>query len=250
MPEDLYEDFASRYDLFYERFDEVGHTVAAFFTTLVDRHQVRSVLDCACGTGRHLPLFHSLGLEVVGSDVSAAMLAQAQINLGILSLEIPLHRLDYRCLPEQFDRQFDAVTCLSGSLLHMPDEKEVLRALGSMRDVLREGGLLVLAQGTTDKQWKRKPRFLLAVGSPAFSRVFVIDYLGEGARYNILDIFRSDDHGGLEVWSVDYPRVYLRDDQERLLRAAGFRSVSFYGDYCFAPYDTTASDQLITVAEK
>ncbi len=250
MSEDLYEGFADRYDLFHERFDEEEPSVAAFFRTLLDRHNVRSVLDCACGTGRHLPLFHSLGLEVVGSDVSAAMLARARINLAGLGLEIPLRRLDFRRLEDHFDRQFDAVACLSSSLLHMPNEKEVQRAFSSMRQVLRDGGLLILTQGTTDKQWREKPRFLLAVNRPGMSRLFVIDYLGEGARYNVLDIYHSDDQSGLKVWSVDYPRVYLKDDQERLLKATGFRSISFYGDYFFEPYDAATSDRLIAVAEK
>ncbi len=51
---------------------------------------------------------------------------------------------------------------------------------------------MILTQGTTDKQWKEKPRFILAVNRNDFSRVFVIDYLGWGARYNVLDILHSE----------------------------------------------------------
>lgn len=250
MTEDPYEDFAERYDLFYERSGTSDPALASFFRELFARHNVLRVLDCACGTGRHLPLFHALGCDVVGSDLSARMLAQAQVKLVGLGLCIPLHQVDYRCLREQFCQEFDAVVCLSSSILHMPSEEEAVRALSSMRRVIRDGGLLVLTQGTTDKQWREKPRFILAVNNHDFSRLFVIDYYAQGARYNILDIYHSDDADQLKVWSVDYPLVFLRDDQERLLRMVGFESVAFYGGYGFEPYDPATSSQLIAVAGK
>lgn len=248
MARDPYEAFAERYDLFHGEFDQHTSEEVAFFQTLFTRHLVHTVLDCACGTGRHLHLFHSLGQEAVGSDISASMLAQAEKNLAARHLQIPLHRVDYRDLPQHFDRRFDAVVCLSSSILHMPDDEQVLRALRSMRGVLREGGLLVLTQGTTDRQWNEKPRFILAVNTRDFSRLFVIDYLEAGARYNILDIHHSEELGELQTWSIEYPRILLKDDQEELLRAAGFEVISFYGSYQFEPYDKASSQRLIAVA--
>lgn len=250
MAQDQYEGFAERYDLFHGKFDEHTSEEAAFFRALFARYQVRTVLDCACGTGRHLPLFCSFGLEVAGSDISASMLAQARKNLADRELEIPLHRVDYRDLPRHFDPEFDAVVCLSSSILHMPDDEQVLRAFRSMRGVLREGGLLILTQGTTDKQWKEKPRFILAVKTKDFSRLFVIDYLGAGARYNILDIYQGEERDELQTWSIEYPRMLLKDDQERLLRAANFEWMHFYGSYKFEPYDKASSQLLIAVAHK
>jgi hypothetical protein len=54
----------------------------------------------------------------------------------------------------------------------------------------------------------------------------------------------------LEVWSVEYPRIYLRDDYERLLQAAGFEAVTFYGSNGFAAYDRETSRRLIVVARR
>jgi ubiquinone/menaquinone biosynthesis C-methylase UbiE len=249
MAHDLYEGFAERYDLFHRHF-EPNILVVEFFQKLFAQNQVHTVLDCACGTGRDLLLFHSLGCEVVGSDISESMLTQARKNLAERGVSVSLHAVDYRELSSHFDRQFDAIACLSSSILHMPNEAEVLGAFRSMRQVLRDGGILVLTQGTTDKQWKEKPRFILAVNTRNFSRLFVIDYFDQGARYNILDIFHGDQVRGLEVWSVDYAHILLKDDQERLLRASGFRTVDFYGTYRFDPYDSQASDRLIAVAHK
>jgi len=247
---DLYEGFAERYDLFFAKFGEHDPVVVEFFSKLFAENEVRKVLDCACGTGNDLHLFHSLGCEVIGSDISDSMLAQARKNLSECGLEIPLRKADYRELRRHFDGQFDAVVCLSTSILHMPNETEVLRALKSMHEVLREGGILVLSQGTTDKMWKEKPRFILAVNRKDFSRLFVIDYFDQRARYNVLDIFHSEEPGDFKVWSTEYPYVLLRDDQERLLKASAFGEVDFHGSYHFDPYDKKTSNLLIAVARE
>jgi ubiquinone/menaquinone biosynthesis C-methylase UbiE len=248
MRHDLYEDLAERYDVASGPVDQQATEWSGFFQKLFADHGVRSVLDCACGTGRHLLLFHSLGLEVVGSDVSAAMLAQARAKLVDRGIEIPLHQVDYRHLPETLGRCFDAVVCLA-AIGYMPGEAEFLRAFGSMRSVLRDGGLLVLTAIPTDKQWAEKPRFVLNANTRDFSRLFVIDYQAHTARYNVLDIFHSEDKGGLEVWSTELT-VLLQADQQRLLEEAGFRSVAFYGSLAFDPYDRETSDQLIAVARR
>jgi hypothetical protein len=78
----------------------------------------------------------------------------------------------------------------------------------------------------------------------------VIDYFDQGARYNVLDVFHSDESYDLKVWSTEYPYILLRDDQERLLKASAFSKVDFYGNYHFDPYDKETSNLLIAVARK
>jgi glycine/sarcosine N-methyltransferase len=248
MVSDLYEGFAERYDLTVGRWDEFDPAVARFFRRLFSENGVRTVLDCACGTGRHLLLFHSLGCQVWGSDVSESMLAQARKNLARYGVEVPLRQADYRDLPRHFGRRFDAVVCL-GAIGYMPGEAEFLRAFGSMRAVLREGGILVLTTIPTDRQWKERRRFALAANNERFTRLFVMDYLERTVHYDILDVFHSEERNGLEGWSAELT-VLLRDDQERLLKAAGLQSVEFYGAFDLAPYDKETSDKLITVAHE
>ena len=250
MGRDPYERFAERYDLFFGSFDDHDPVIVEFFRALFERHNVHSVLDCACGTGRELHLFHSLGFEVHGSDISEAMLAQAERNLAGRGENVPLARVDFRELRRHYDRDFDAVVCLSSSFFEVPDEVELLKAFSSMHGVLREGGILVLTSGTSDKMWREKPRFIPEVNRGDFTRLFVIDYMGKGARFNVLDIYHGESHRDLQVWSITHERVYLRDDLERVLGAAGFRELKFFGSYLFQPYDTATSDILIAVAEK
>jgi ubiquinone/menaquinone biosynthesis C-methylase UbiE len=250
MAYDLYEGFAERYDLFLRKFGEHDAVKIEFFRKLFEANRVHSVLDCACGTGQDLQLFYSLGCEVIGSDISESMLAQARKNLDKCKMKVPLRKVDYRELSQHFSRPFDVVVCLSSSILHMPNEVEVIRAFRSMHAVLCDSGILVLTQGTTDKQWREKPRFILAVNTRDFSRLFVIDYFACGARYNVLDIFHSAEACDFKIWSIDYAHILLQDEQERLLKASGFGAVDFYGNYRFEPYDKETSDQLIAIAHK
>ncbi|OGO62239.1 MAG: hypothetical protein A2030_11575 [Chloroflexi bacterium RBG_19FT_COMBO_50_10] len=248
MNADTYKDFAERYDLSFGQFGEHDPQGVEFYRQLFAETDIHSVLDCACGTGRHLELFHSLGCEVTGSDISEAMMAQAEKNLAEHGLEIPMRQADFHDLPHYFDRRFDAVVCLS-AIGFMPDETECLKAFKSMFEVLRDGGLLVLTAMPTDRQWKEKPRFHLVTNTRDFSRLFVIDYEEHAARYTILDICHSEERGELKVWSAEL-QVFLPDAQERLLKAAGFQRVDFYGSFDFTPYNKEISDSLIAVAYK
>ena len=126
----------------------------------------------------------------------------------------------------------------------------MLRAFKSMREVLRDGGILVLTQGITNKRWKEKPRFILTINTKDFSRLFVIDYFPLRARYNILDIFHSKESRDFKVWSIEYAQILLKDDQDRLLKMSGFRTVDFYGTYQFDTYEKETSSRLITVTHK
>jgi len=248
MDSDGYIGFAKRYDLSFGPFGEHDKQMVEFFRNLIVENNVRTVLDCACGTGRHLDLFHSLGCEVMGSDVSEAMLVQAEKNLAEHGLEIPLRLADFRDLPYYFERRFDALVCLS-AIGFMPDETECIKAFKSMFEVLRDGGLLVLTSMPTDRQWKEKPRFHLVTNTRDFSRLFVMDYKECTVGYTILDLFHSEGRCELKEWSAEL-RVFLRDDQERTLKAAGFRRVDFYSSFDFTSYNKEISDSLIAVAYK
>jgi len=245
---DLYEGFAGRYDLAFDRFEEHSPEVVGFLRQLFADNNVHTVLDCACGTGRHLLLFHSLGYEALGSDLSAAMLSRARQNLAKRNVEIPLLQADYRHLPWNRRGPFDAVVCL-GSISYMRGEAAFLQAVRSMRAALRDGGILVLTATVTDKQWTQKPRFMLAANTRDFSRLYSVDYLERTARYNVVDIFHGERKRGFDVWSAELT-VFLREGQQGLLEQAGFRSVEFYGAFDFAPYDEATSDRLIAVARR
>jgi ubiquinone/menaquinone biosynthesis C-methylase UbiE len=245
---DPYENFAARYDLFFEGAEQQDADQADFLRGLFQAHQVQRILDCACGTGHDALLVHDLGYDTVGSDVSAAMLASASTKVSARGTCVPLVRTDFRQLPFA-DRSFDAVLCLRTSLPHLPDEMQVRAALCSMWTVIRPGGILILSQGLSSKLMQTKPRFIPVVNREDASRIFAIDYGESFVTINVLDVFHSSDRTEFLVDSFVY-LLLLREDYQRLLSEAGFSAVRFLDGYSLEPYSETHSDQLVVVASR
>lgn len=249
---DLYERFAADYDRFGTPEQYIGRE-AGFFERLFEFYGTESVLDCSCGTGRHLFLFHQLGLDVAGSDLSPAMLERAERYLRSKDMRPALAQCDFRYLERCFDRRFDAVVCLSTSLPHLHTDDDLLRALRSMRDRLKSGGILVLTQGTTHKNLHDLPPIEVVVNDRDFSRIFVKELQTENDM-DFLDIHILDlhhDYGSCTHNQYDMRyRLLLDDDYRRLLGEAGFSSVSVVGDYDMTPYNPDTSARMLVVAER
>jgi len=243
MPTDPYEALASRYD----RMARVDPQRDAFFRDLFARRSVRSVLDCACGTGRDLIAFHRMGLEVEGSDLSSAMLAQARANLARAGIALPLRRVDLRELAATTGARFDAVVCLGNAINELLDDADAIRALREMRALLRPGGIVILDQGQTDASMRYPPRYAPIVNDLDFTRVFVMDYDGTVMTVHVLDFTHTSEEARFDESTVRL-RVRLKADWERLSHEAGFRAPEMYGDWGGTPYEIEAAERLIVVA--
>jgi len=244
MSTDPYDSLAERYDWMPE------HPAAReeFFRQLFAQHGVRTVLDCACGTGRDLITFQRLGMQVCGSDLSDAMLAKARQNLAEAGIDVKLRRASYSLLPKHYETHFDAGVCLSNAINEALEDAETLRALRSMRAVLRPGGILVLDQGQTDASMRDPPRFVPVVNNRDFTRFFVIDYAGDIQTVHIFDFVHSEDACDFQQAMVRL-RIRLRDSWDEMLRQAGFAGVEFFGDWDGTPYAKESSRRLIAVAK-
>ncbi len=219
-----------------------------FFRRLFRINGVAGILDCACGTGKDLIVFNSLGCKTVGSDLSDAMLEQARENLVRSGVDIVIRKTDFRELETCFDTPFDAVVCLSSAINEVHEDTEAIRALKSMKSVLRPGGILVFDQGLSDAAMKDPPGFDPVVNSRDFSRLFTMEYAEDMMTVNIFDFIHTEERCDFHKSSVKL-RIRLQDDWKRLIREAGFRKFDFFGDWDFTPYDKTASRRLIAVLE-
>ena len=243
MTQDQYAGFAERYDWMAQEHPARRE----FFRSLFDKHRVKTVLDCSCGTGRDLLMFRSMGLDVSGSDLSDSMLAVARNNIGDGSVSV--QKVDYRELPENYGGEFDAVVCLSNSINEPLEDAETLRALRSMRAVLRTGGLLVFDQGQTDASMRNPPRFASILNNRDFTRFFTMEYAGDVQTVNIFDFIHTADACDFKHSSVRL-RIRLLDSWRQILREAGFEEIEFIGDWDSTPYNRNSSRRFIAVAKK
>jgi ubiquinone/menaquinone biosynthesis C-methylase UbiE len=244
MQKDAYEGFADRYDWMTASNPAREH----FFRELFRKHGVSKVLDCACGTGGDLLMIHGMDVSVCGSDLSDAMLDRARDKTVRAQVDVPLRKADYRELSEQYATEFDAVLCLSNAINEPHEDAETLRALRSMKSVLRSGGILVFDQGQSDATMRNPVRFDPVFNTRDYTRFFVIDYVGDIQTVNIFDFVHTEDKSDFHH-SVVGIKIRLQDSWSKMLAEAGFAKVEFFGDWQMTPYNKEASRRLIVVAE-
>ena len=100
-----------------------------------------AVLDLACGTGRHTIELARRGYEVVGFDLSLAMLARAGEDAQEHEAKVNFVQGDMREMA--FDEQFDGVFCWNTSFGFFEEEKNAL-VIDRIHRSLRAGGLFLL----------------------------------------------------------------------------------------------------------
>lgn len=239
-----YESFAERYDWMREEIPDRED----FFSRLFEKYSVKTILDCACGTGMDLIMLHRLKFSVAGSDVSDKMLVQAKRNIAKAGLNIPLQKADYRQLPCHYKTKFDAVVCLGNAINEVLSDIEIIKALKSMKAVLRPGGIIVLDQGQTDSSMLNPPRFVPVVNNRNYTRFFAIDYKGNIQTVNIFDFVHTKKCNKF-FHAVVHVKIRLQNSWEKLLRKAEFFNIEFFGNWKSTPYSRESSSRLIVVAK-
>jgi SAM-dependent methyltransferase len=147
------------YDVLYSWKDYVGET-SMLLTIIRERNPTaRTLLDVACGTGKHMELLKK-HFDVEGLDLDADMLTIARQRLP----GVKLHHgdmLDFDLL-----RQFDVVTCLFSSIAYAGTPEKLARALRTLTAHLASGGVLVVEPFFTPEQWQPGHPWALFVNEP------------------------------------------------------------------------------------
>jgi SAM-dependent methyltransferase len=130
--------FGAMYPIVYaHRDDEAAAREAEFARNVLAIGPEHRVLDLACGDGRHLAAFSSLGISAVGVDLSDALLARARVR-GLIVVRADLRSLPFR------SAAFDHATSFFTSFGYFETEEENLHVLREAARVLRGGGRLLL----------------------------------------------------------------------------------------------------------
>jgi SAM-dependent methyltransferase len=135
----------------HDRFAEKDYPQEARrVATLIRQHQpgARTLLDVACGTGRHLEhLRHQFVCE--GLDLDQGLLALARRRLpGIRLTQADMADFD-------LGRRFDAVICLSGSVGYLGTEERLQAGVAAMARHVEPGGVLVVEAWVLPEAWSQ-----------------------------------------------------------------------------------------------
>jgi SAM-dependent methyltransferase len=197
----------------------------------------RTLLDLACGTGRHATEFASLGYSVTGVDFNPTLVERARVNATERGVDVHFLERDIRRL-ELGDERFDAITCLFDSIGYLLTNERLLEAFGSAREHLAPDGALVLeflhapamikhAAPVRIRRWPTPDGgMLLRISESSLN-------LAAGAlhvAYELLEL-----HDDTETYSrsteTQANRFFSLEEMRALLTAAGFTVDKFLSAY-------------------
>jgi len=243
---EFYDRFVDKYDVLVSYENRVKRE-ANFYDYLFKKHNINTILDCACGTGHHVMMLKHMGYDIKGSDLSPAMIDKARANLKENSLDVTLKISDFKDLHKNFGKQFDAVICVGNSLPHLLTDEDLTLALNEMNAVLNENGILILEQRNYDKLLKDKKRFFPVAFRENDVFFYVLDFFPSEIIFNIININTSTQT--LDTYTTKYNALKM-DKLKELLHTSGFQVIELYEDYDFAKFNIKTSERPIILCSK
>ena len=194
-----------------------------------------SILDLACGQGRHSIFLNSLGFKVKGIALSKKSIENASES-ATNSLSFEVH--DMRTL---YDSQFEVVLNLFTSFGYFDNESDNQNVIRTIKSSLKPNGIGVI-------DFMNSPQVienLLAENS------HTTDSLTFNLKRDYTDGFINK---SIEVVDKDKTlqfkekvRAYTFEDFKSMLSIAGLHLLDCFGSYKLEPYNKKTSDRLILI---
>jgi SAM-dependent methyltransferase len=182
-----------------------------------------TVLDLACGTGRHAIELGRRGYQVVGFDLSLAMLARASDEAQERGQKLNFVQGDMREMT--FEDAFDGIYCWQTSFGFFEEEKNTA-VIGRVHRALRKGGQFLLDVVNRDYVAREAPSLVWFEGDGCICMdEMQMDFIT--SRLRVKRTMMIDDGRSKEIeYSV---RAYSLHELGKMLNDAGFRVAEVTG---------------------
>jgi SAM-dependent methyltransferase len=212
-----------------------------FLAEALSLRGTETILDLACGGGRHSLELARRGLTVLGVDASAPVLAHARARAAEAGLSVRFEQGDMRALA--YEGRFDVILVMNSSVGFFDDAANAAVIAGCAR-ALAPGGRLLLQcinpyqiesylRDFRNGWYRIGPGYVLREASFAPQSAT----LRIGYRY-------LDPAQGLDIAHPgDQIRLYGFPELAAMLRAAGLRPFSAFGDAALPPAPLGESSQ-------
>lgn len=203
---------------------------------------IQSVLDMACGAGRHSILFAKDGYTVTGVDLSENLLKSAAQNAAEANVQLTLYKSDLRAL--NLNRKFDLVLNVFTSFGYFEADEENFGLFKTAANHLREGGFF--AFDYFNPVYLREnlvPMSINEFGPFKVEQQRKID--GNRVQKNI--IITRNNHTEEYMESVSLYDIEILRTQ---ILKNGFVIDRIYGDYSGSEFSETDSKRIVIIAQK
>ncbi len=242
--EQMAEWFASWFDTpyYHTLYKDRDHTEAkAFIRQLFASLTLpanASVVDLACGKGRHAVFINSLGYDTTGVDLSEDSIQSAKKHEND-RLDFFVHDMR-NPLP---NKSFDLVVNLFTSFGYFEHTDENIKVLNAIRSYLKDDGLLVIDFLNADNVIENLvPKEIKEIEGITFN---IHKKLADD---QIIKNITFEDNGEHFAFQEKVQALRLSDFQQ-MLEETNFEIKAVYGNYNLEPLDAS-SDRLIIIAKK
>ena len=214
----------------------------------------QTILDAACGTGRHAIELAKRGFTVSAADPSAGMITRARASAASASIDVRFEQAGFGGMERAFGTaEFDALLCLGNSLPHVANSSELTPALQDFAACLKEGGLLILQDRNFDRVLSARERWIGPQGRAENGQEWLFvrfyDFEADGSiTFNILTLRRETDGPWDQFISSTRLWPLRESDLTVALVGAGFEIFKRLGSARGDPFDKDVSPDLILVA--
>ncbi|MBU2492761.1 MAG: class I SAM-dependent methyltransferase [Bacteroidetes bacterium] len=199
-----------------------------------------SVLDAACGAGRHSVALKKKGFNITAFDLSIALLKIGLLNSRKLNLNIDFFQCDIRNVP--LKTKFDLIINLFTSFGYFDSDDENFKFIKDAQRLLLKGGYFVFDYLNKDELIKNlvpETKNILN-GKNYFEKRYI-----KGGRVIKEIIINGNGENNNYIESV---KLYSCDELISVFENSGFQIQNLYGDYKGNIFNKNNSGRLIIIA--
>ncbi len=197
-----------------------------------------SILDLACGKGRHALQLNQLGYIVKGVDLSSNSIEEAQkksnatLTFEVADMRYPL------------SEKFDAIYNLFTSFGYFNSTNENLKVLNAISKMLHSHGKFVIDFMNSKKVvTQMKPEEKIIKNNIQFD---IHKKLEDGQIIKTIQF----SHENKDYQFEERVQALMLEDFHKLIDQTDLELTHVFGDYQLTPFDEVNSDRLILIGQK
>ena len=198
-----------------------------------------TILDVACGKGRHSIYFNQKGMNVTGIDLS-----QNSIKIAKRNENKTLHFATHDMREIYKKNSFDLVTNMFTSFGYFDDEKDEQKAINAMALNLKKNGILIIDFMNIEKV----SRTLVKTEKKQIDSITFNIKRNIKNNYIVKDINFSDN--GKDYHFQERVKALNLTNFSKFISTAGLKIIDIFGNYNMKKFNDKHSDRLIIICKK